>query len=201
MHWETYAAWRRMSEPVPQRLALLRGAESHYYGPQYDRIEILSPTATRVADCNAAGDWNDASYVLRVWHGNRSIMLPGDAGQSVWDELADLENLGMLSLKTDVLVASHHGRRSGYPGNGVLARIAPKAVIVSTDKIPRQHSAIPWYAQYVGADNWFSTRWHGNLRIRFNDAEQIEVSNETSVLATYGTSAAAHFGYGLRTGY
>jgi beta-lactamase superfamily II metal-dependent hydrolase len=185
LHWDAYVKWRARAEPVPRRLALTPGADAHYYGQSYDRIEILSPTPARLAACNAASDWNDASYVLRVSHGGRSVLLPGDAGQAVWDELAEREDAGLLSLGADVLVASHHGRTSGYPGNGVLARIDPQAVLVSTDKVPRQHSAVPAYARYVGAGNCFSTRWHGNLAVRLTDLGTVAVYAASQRLAAY----------------
>jgi competence protein ComEC len=52
-----------------------------------DWIEILSPTPDLVKTCNAAGKSNDLSFVLRLWHIGKSVLLPGDAEGLAWDDL------------------------------------------------------------------------------------------------------------------
>lgn len=80
-----------------------------------------------VADCDKADAYNDASYVLRVSHGSSSVLLPGGVEPKGLNDMIDAG----LDLSADVLVASHHGRKSGYSEAAVSA-IKPSAVIIST---------------------------------------------------------------------
>jgi hypothetical protein len=149
-HWTAYTDWRchqRSGQPV--RVTQWRGADSYWFGtrPEYDHLEILWPTRGAFRDYDEAEDWNNMSVVIRAWHRDRSVLLPGDIEAPVWRALAEAEDQGYLTLKSDVLVASHHGRLSGYPPDGIYARIAPRAVIISTDKLPAAHNAARLYAR------------------------------------------------------
>ena len=77
----------------------MRGEANHYWID--DDIEILSPTAALVADCDKTDVYNDASYVLRVSHGPSSVLLPGDVESKGWNDMIDAG----MDLSADVLVA------------------------------------------------------------------------------------------------
>ncbi len=154
-----------------QRLSPMRFDTAHYWVD--DDIEILSPSPAVLGDCNSREDWSNMSYVVRVNYAGRSVMLPGDVEQKGWDDLAVACGIAGVPLRSDVLVASHHGRNSGYPDNGILQAIAPEAVVVSTAKIPAKDDAILRYRRHVA--NVFSTRQHGSLLIRIWDHGHLEI--------------------------
>lgn len=139
-----------------------------------DQIEILSPSARLVADRDRVEDWNNMSYVLRINHAGRSVLVPGDVEQIGWEDLAEDCERNRVSLQSDVLVASHHGRKSGYPDNGVLEAIDPSAVIISTSAIPAKDDATASYRKNVG--NVFSTRELGSLLIRMYDNGELDLA-------------------------
>jgi competence protein ComEC len=156
---------------TPKKVSPLRFDRADYW-PQ-DGIEILSPSRALLDACNQAEDWNNLSYVLRVNHAGRSVLLPGDVEQKGWDDLAAACTANGVTLAADVLVASHHGRKSGYPDNGVLQQIAPQAVIVSAAQIPAKEDAVPRYRRHV--PHVFSTRDEGSIGIRIWDDGQLEI--------------------------
>jgi competence protein ComEC len=127
-----------------------------------DNIEILSPTPELVRTCNAAGKSNSLSYVIRVSHAGKSVLLPGDAEEDAWKIMADYyEN----TLKSDFLKASHHGRDSAYNLNAVKL-ISPLITFVSVGRKP-DTDASSKYRQQSG--RVASTRYHGNIELRILD--------------------------------
>lgn len=154
----------------PQVLTPERFDSAQYWAE--DDVHILSPSHTEVAYWNERENWNDMSFVLRVRHGGRSVLLPGDVEQPGWDALA----AACSNISADALVASHHGRKSGYPDNGVLTRIGPRAVIVSSDRLPREHDATDRYCRNV--EHVFSTRTEGTIHIRMWDDGEMAIARE-----------------------
>lgn len=194
-NWAVYERWRRAASPWPSRVTQWHGSDTHWFGfrADYDYIEILWPTRRALARLNARGDWNNLSYVLRVWHGGRSVLLPGDIEKETWRELAMAVDAGRLDLRSDVLVASHHGRMTGYPPDGTLRLIDPQAVIISTDKLPAHLNAARHYARVAEV---FATRWHGDLHIELADSGTLEISSDRERLLR----DARGFWYGFKHG-
>ena len=127
-----------------------------------DAIEILSPTPALVYSCNAAEKSNDLSYVLRISHAGRRVLLTGDVEEEAWSNLVLTHG---VSLKTDFMSASHHGRDSGYylPA---LKLIAPLVIVVSVGRKPPTDASRKYCAN---CSNVFSTRYYGNLELRIFD--------------------------------
>jgi hypothetical protein len=141
--WQWYDAFRRGVDVTdvkwPKRLSPLRGDSRDYWAQ--DGIEILSPTADLVRDCDSANVYNEASYVLRVSHGaTSSLLLASDVEEKAWNDMIATRQ----PLRANVLIASHHGRKSGYHA-GAMALIRPEVVIVSTAKLPPAHDGVPLY--------------------------------------------------------
>lgn len=130
-----------------------------------DGIEILSPTPDVVAACLGTDEFNDASYVLRVHHAGRSIILPGDAGEAAFDDM--VRAYGTM-LKSDWLKGSHHGRDSGYH-LGAVQLIEPRVVVTSVGCKPST-DAHSKYHYHCG--NVRSTRYHGNILLDVYDNGQ-----------------------------
>ncbi|WP_295396864.1 DNA internalization-related competence protein ComEC/Rec2, partial [uncultured Thiodictyon sp.] len=87
------------------------------------RFEVLHPKAPTAGAAMLTG--NDASCVLRVTTGGRSILLTGDLSRR--QEAVLVERLGG-DLKSDVLVAGHHGSATAT-GAPFLAAVAPAWVL------------------------------------------------------------------------
>lgn len=137
-------------------LRLHQGAQGDYYTA--DGIEVLWPHRDYVRQANDAEEWNDLSYVLRLSYGGVKVILGADAGESVWDILA--QQYGS-SLKCDVLKASHHGRDSGYFADAVKL-MSPQYTIVSVGSKP-ETDASNKYRQY--SQEVWSTRWKGDITL------------------------------------
>jgi competence protein ComEC len=168
-----YYRWREQPrDGVPHRIGPEAFDSADFWAS--DQIEILSPSEALVDDRSKAGDWNNLSYVLRINHAGASILIPGDIEQIGWNWIANACRRRGVDLETDVLVASHHGRRTGYPDEGVLDLIHPSAVIVSAGAIPKKESAIRRYRDNV--EHVFSTRQLGSLLVRMCDSGEIDIA-------------------------
>ncbi|WP_052711011.1 hypothetical protein [Pseudofrankia sp. DC12] len=169
--WLAYTALRggRGPDNKQQVIHNLRGAQAQYW--LEDKITILSPTASLVDGCDDKEGYNDCSYVLKITHGGRSIILPGDAEAASWDSM--LEELGEDALKCDLLKASHHGRKSGYHETAVKA-MDPRIVLCSVGKKPST-DASEEYGRV--ADSVLSTRYHGTIKAIIEDNGRVTVTN------------------------
>jgi competence protein ComEC len=127
-----------------------------------DCIEILSPTPALVQSCNVAEKSNDLSYVLRVAHENRSVLLTGDIEDEAWDDLVRTYGVG---LKSDFMAASHHGRDSGYHPPA-LRLINPHSVVVSVGRKPSTDASRKYS---LNCSNVHSTRYYGNLELQIRN--------------------------------
>jgi beta-lactamase superfamily II metal-dependent hydrolase len=184
--WWWYTAFRygMQIEGVtwPQRIQPLRGAVGNYWTD--DSIEILSPTPTLVSESDECDEYNDASYVLRIAHGPTShVLVPGDVESKGWNDMLDAG----VPLRANVLVASHHGRNSGYHKEAMDA-IRPEIVIISSDEIPAKEDAINKYKARAAV---FSTRDHGTLTVRMHDDGDLQVLDRNGVQLVRLQDAAA----------
>lgn len=125
-----------------------------------DDIRVLSPTAELVEDCDASGNYNDCSYVVKISYGGRSVILPGDAEEPAWKSM--LADLGPAVLGCDILKAAHHGRKSGFHQPAVEA-MNPKIVICSVGEKP-DTDATDDYNRI--ADKVLSTRFNGTITLK-----------------------------------
>lgn len=73
------------------------------------------------------GEGNDASCVLHIEAGGRSVLLPGDIGRTVEARLAREQP---QALASDVLVAGHHGSATSS-GSRFLDAVGPSLVLYS----------------------------------------------------------------------
>ncbi|MDP3935492.1 MAG: hypothetical protein Q8Q56_00640 [Alphaproteobacteria bacterium] len=119
-----------------------------------DNIEILSPSRFVTNNANYQQNHNNHSYILRIAHGNFSIVLGGDAESSVWDDLADQ---GLLH-KCTIFKAPHHGRDSGYSLKA-LQYLRPQHIVTSVGKKPETDA----HSKYSNYGQVYSTRYHGNI--------------------------------------
>jgi competence protein ComEC len=175
LDWRWYEGFHKQREwsvTWPKRIHPLRGDTGNYWTA--DAIEILSPTLALISDCDDCDEYNDASYVINVSHGPTSRLLaPGDVESKAWN---DMIGAG-LWLRANVLIASHHGRNSGYHDEA-LDQIKPEVVIISSDVIPAKDDAIEKYKKRARV---FSTREHGTLTVRMHDGGDVQILDRDGV--------------------
>jgi competence protein ComEC len=127
-----------------------------------DNIEILSPAPALVTDCNAGEKSNDLSITIRVRHGNKSVLLPGDAEAAAWANMVLTYKGG---LRSTFLKASHHGRDTGFDLDA-LKLIAPIMAFVSVGRKPDTDASSKYRQQ---CPRVLSTRYHGDIELRILD--------------------------------
>lgn len=80
-------------------------------GENSDGISILAPSKELVRLANESEDHNDASYVLLYQTAGHKILFAGDAHDETWGHV--LEEYPDVVANCSVLLAPHHGRKSG----------------------------------------------------------------------------------------
>jgi len=117
-----YAALLRLARErgVPVRRPVdLCGAEHSIGGA---RIEVLAPCPGPDVDFSA----NDNSFVIRIRHGRRAVLLAGDAERDAEARLVAAQ----VDLHADLLKVGHHGSRTSSTPAFVEA-VSPSLAVVS----------------------------------------------------------------------
>ena len=75
--------------------------------------ELLKSDFTKdlVNEANKTGDYNDCSYVILYRTSDKKIIFAGDSAEKTWEYI--LENHKSDVTDVDVLIAPHHGRKTG----------------------------------------------------------------------------------------
>lgn len=97
-------------------------------------VPIQSPTA----------NLNNHSIVTVLEYEGIKVLIPGDNEQSSWEELLNTQDFTNAIRGTSVLVASHHGRESGYH-EPLFKHIQPWITLIS-DGPQVGTSVTDWYA-------------------------------------------------------
>lgn len=134
--WDFYQEIRT-SVSSPKVLHNYSGSRSKYYNENEDGtlgadgLYILAPTKELVADANNSGEYNDCSYVILYKTNNKKIIFAGDSAEKSWDYI--LNNHKDDVTDVDVLLAPHHGRKTG--GNSeYLDILNPKLTLFGNAK-------------------------------------------------------------------
>lgn len=138
----------RKSKESPKVLNLLAGSKGAYYNETEDGksgadgLYILAPTQDLVDEANATEEYNDCSYVILYIVNGKKIIFAGDSAEKTWDYI--LENHKDDVTDIDVLIAPHHGRKTG--GNSdYLDVLNPKLTLFGNAK-----------SQYLDYNAWNS---------------------------------------------
>lgn len=117
--WKFYKNLRD-SKPKsnPIRITNLSGDKGQYWNKNADGtsggdgIHILAPTQELVDAANAKDDdYNDCSYVLLYRTGNHRVVFGGDSHDASWEHILTNHKTSVTNI--DLLIAPHHGRKSG----------------------------------------------------------------------------------------
>ena len=117
--WDFYKRLRDTNPKTdPKRLTLLSGATGQYYNRNDDGrgggdgLHVLAPSQALVDRANdGAGDYHDASYVVLYKTGGNRIVFGGDSHDATWDHILEEHEEDVTDI--DLLIAPHHGRKSG----------------------------------------------------------------------------------------
>ncbi len=121
-HWQFYTSLRDGGDS--RRRVYTSGQSYDYF--KGDGLKILAPTPALIADANRRGNWNDASYVILYKSGGKKILFCGDSEDKTWEHILKTWPLSVADV--DVLIAPHHGRKSGRDYS-FLNVVNPKLVI------------------------------------------------------------------------
>lgn len=135
--WDFYQEIRTSSS-YPKVLNLYAGQKGKYYNQTEDGesgadgLYLLAPTTDLVEEANKSKDYNDCSYVILYRTGNnKKIIFAGDSAKKTWDYILDNYEEDVRDI--DVLIAPHHGRKTG--GNdGYLDVLNPKLTLFGNAK-------------------------------------------------------------------
>lgn len=134
--WDFYQKIRK-SKASPKVLNLLAGSKGAYYNETEDGksgadgLYILAPTKDLVDEANETKEYNDCSYVILYRVKGKKIIFSGDSAEKTWDYI--LENHKDEVSDVDVLIAPHHGRKTG--GNrDYLDVLKPKLTLFGNAK-------------------------------------------------------------------
>jgi beta-lactamase superfamily II metal-dependent hydrolase len=115
--WKFYQEVRK-STMSPKVLHLYAEDQGRYFNQDEngdlggDCLYILAPTNELVDEANETKDYNDCSYVILYrTYDNKKIIFAGDSAEKTWDYI--LEKYSEEVTDVDVLVAPHHGRKTG----------------------------------------------------------------------------------------
>jgi len=163
--WELYEDIRE-GDTDHDNIQPTQGQQKKYW--KHDNIEILHPSPEFIQELNDQNaeledpEYNDYSYVLKIQHGTRSILLPGDAEEDVWDEILEEWEPEVLE-DVHVLKAAHHGRKDGFHREAVEA-MDPAYVIVSVGKKDDQDAYDNYRSACSDETEILSTRQYGRIK-------------------------------------
>lgn len=116
--WQFYKTLRdNKPDTNPRRLTLFSDDDGIHRTKNWngtrpgDAFYILAPTPDLVQQANKTGDYNDASYVILYRGAGGRILLGGDSHDNTWKHI--LDNWEDDVKDADLLIAPHHGRKSG----------------------------------------------------------------------------------------
>lgn len=140
---------------------------------------------------------NNASIITRIDVYGNSILLCGDMQKEAWEAIInDHGDYGRtwrpFLSNIDILVAPHHGHRSGYSAS-LMKITKPSVVLVSAvsrdPNVDTRYSQHPVKGVKIGAKhfNYISTRRSGHIKIRIN--APLNLSGKGKRIWTFGDEA------------
>lgn len=140
--WDRYVRVRDGLEPGVNVVTPRSGSRFKYANLNEDGSDggdglyVLAPDQALVDEANDTEDTNDGSYVLLYCSIGGRILIPGDAHDRTWEYV--LEHYEQDVRNCSVLIAPHHGRKSGRSYD-FLDMVSPKLTLFGC--APSQHMA------------------------------------------------------------
>lgn len=172
--------------------------------PDYGVVEIrelcLPVAVARQVRGDANSRVNNASVVTRIDVYGNSILLCGDMEKEAWEAI--INDNGAYGptwrpflTNIDILVAPHHGHRSGYSTE--LLKLAQPAVVlvsvVSRDPhVDSRYSQLPVRGMTIGGSTpyrYISTRQNGHIKVEIRAPNILAGQFKGSTYWTFGNAA------------
>ncbi len=143
-------------------------------------------------------DTNNLSLVTFVHCGKFHVVIPGDLEVAGWKELLKQPSFREHLARTNVFIASHHGRENGYCPE-VFQYCSPELVIIS-DTVKQYESQEHNYHDHASGVTFpngttrkvLTTRCDGHISFHVDPAQaKVQFSTTTPVIRRLGALAAA----------
>ncbi|QSR89234.1 hypothetical protein IT6_02820 [Methylacidiphilum caldifontis] len=92
-------------------------------------------------------DTNNLSVVTFVAYNGVGVMFPGDLEAAGWEKFLENQKFVKCLKRTNILIASHHGRKNGYCRE-VFDYCAPDIIIISDKPVMHETQSHNLYAQH-----------------------------------------------------
>ncbi len=131
---------------------------------------------------------NNLSVATFFHYGNFTILFPGDLEVEGWEELLKRKDFQDNLKRVNILVASHHGRESGYCEE-VFDYCEPEIVIISDGSIKHstQEKTTGWYEKKASGVTFRSGTKRSVLTTRNDGNITIDVDSDGDWSVTIGT--------------
>ncbi len=124
-------------------------------------------------------DTNNLSVVTFVAYNGVGVMFPGDLEAAGWREFLTNQTFVNCLRRTNILIASHHGRESGYCRE-VFNYCTPHVVIISDKPLMHETQNHNLYAQHCSGLNF-----NGNLRKVLTTRNDGKITIEIPAIGNY----------------
>lgn len=145
-------AIKALSGPLSNDAQWYVGACDSYSFPTDTPFDSNMGGITVTTFCNhypTFTDTNNLSLAVFVKYSNFKILFPGDLEKAGWQALLQRADFRAELVGTDILVASHHGRESGYCDD-IFDYFTPSAVVISDKPIEHEtQRTVPDYRRVV----------------------------------------------------
>ena len=169
------------------------------YGGATVREMCLPVTRARQIGGDANAPVNNASVATRIDIYGNSILLCGDMQKDAWEAIINDNGIYGPAWRpflsnTDILVAPHHGHRSGY-STDLLYLANPAVVLVSAEtqdpNVDSRYSQSPVRGMTIGDTtyNYISTRQKGHIRVDIHPPANPWLSQKGITYWTFGGEA------------
>ena len=103
------------------------------YTPPFIR-KVFSLKQEELANAQIPIETNHLSQIVFVKYGDTTFCIPGDIEARSWELILAKSGVQAWLEDTDILMASHHGRRNGYH-EGIFEHCKPACIIISDKPI------------------------------------------------------------------
>jgi beta-lactamase superfamily II metal-dependent hydrolase len=129
----------------------------------------------------AASNLNNHSLVNVFAYAGMKLLVPGDNEAASWDELLELPSFNEAIKGTDVFVAPHHGRNSGFSSR-LFEFITPRLTIISDGRFCDTSATARYSAKTRG---WTVYRRNGEQQER----KCVTTRNDGVIVVKFGVNA------------
>lgn len=182
---ETYGH-RALVVPVPSSTPIVSFGGAEVYclcsSKEFESQQIFEPVADEVFECREPKIQHTNCLALAIHYAGRAILLTGDTDRTAWKEKIVPKFGDTRLLRTNVLVASHHGSRSFFRDDqgeetifsfldfdylGAIKRIRPSLTLISCGDYDSNHhpnkEALEIYEDRTAHGQVYTTKEHGTF--------------------------------------